>query len=109
MTEPEKMLWLRLRKRQVLVQYFRRQHPISFYIVDFYCHECSLVIELDGEIHRFQKKEDIERTKDLESFGLKVIRFPNQAVINDIENVINDIKSQIIRFKKTPFHLGGKG
>ena len=99
MTEPEKLLWTRLRKRKVLGQYFRRQHPISFYIVDFYCHECSLVIELDGEIHRFQKKEDIERTKNLESFGLKVIRFPNNTVINDIENVILEIESQLINRK----------
>ena len=99
MTESEKLLWSRLRKRQVLGQYFRRQHPISFYIVDFYCHECSLIIELDGEIHKFQKKEDIERTGDLESFGLKVIRFPNQLVLNDIENVILEIESQLINRK----------
>jgi cyclase len=100
MTESEKLL---------LGQYFRRQHPISIYIVDFFCYECSLVIELDGEIHKFQKKEDIERTSDLESFGLKVIRFPNQAVFNDIENVIQDIKNQVVKLKQSPFHLGGKG
>lgn len=109
MTESEKLLWSKLRKRQILGQYFRRQHPISIYIVDFFCYECSLVIELDGEIHKFQKKEDIERTSDLESFGLKVIRFPNQAVFNDIENVIQDIKNQVVKLKQSPFHLGGKG
>jgi len=99
MTESEKLLWSKLRKRQILGQYFRRQHPISIYIVDFFCYECSLVIELDGEIHRFQKKDDIERTRDLESFGLKVMRFPNQAVFNDIENVILEIESQLINRK----------
>lgn len=109
MTESEKLLWSRLRKRQISSQYFRRQHPINIYIVDFYCHKCSLVIELDGEIHRFQKKDDIERTRDLESFGLKVIRFKNQAVLNNIENVIQEIKNQMVNLKQSPFHLGGKG
>lgn len=109
MTESEKLLWSRLRKKQISGQYFRRQHPISIYIVDFYCHECSLVIELDGEIHRFQKKDDMERTRDLESFGLKVIRFPNQAVLNDIENVIQEIKNQMINLKQASSLLGRKG
>ena len=95
MTKAETILWSRLRKKQLLGKYFRKQHPLSCYIVDFYCHECILVIELDGEIHKFQKDYDHERTKDLESFGLKVLRFPNDAVFNDIENVLIKIKEYL--------------
>ena len=73
---------------------FRRQHPYSIYILDFYCHELNLAIEIDGPIHRFKEDYDCERTEYLESAGLKVIRFSNL----DIENKLNWVLSQIEKF-----------
>ena len=69
---------------------FRRQHPIDIFIVDFYCHKIKLVIEVDGEIHnRLDIIEyDSGRTNELEEFGLNVIRFSNQEVFNNMEDVI---------------------
>ena len=68
-TESEEILWDRIRNRQLLGKKFLRQHPIfydlkgreTFYITDFYCHELKLVVEIDGEIHRYKKNKDEER------------------------------------------------
>jgi very-short-patch-repair endonuclease len=90
MTEAEKALWEKLRRRQIKGLKFHRQHPISKFIVDFYCHERSLVIEIDGEVHN--NTEAVERDKgreyELQKLGLKVIRFNNQEVIGNIELVV---------------------
>ena len=76
---------------------FRRQHPISIYIADFYCHKLKLVIEIDGSIHDSEeaKSNDKRRQQDLEDLNLKVIRFTNHQVKNEIENVIEMISSTI--------------
>ena len=66
-TKQEKALWDRLRNRQLSGKHFRRQHPYNIYIIDFYCFESSLAIEIDGEIHLKQKEHDLERTGVLES------------------------------------------
>ncbi|MFB6343454.1 endonuclease domain-containing protein [Saccharicrinis sp. FJH62] len=96
MTKTEKLLWERIRKKQINGYHFRRQHPIDCYIVDFYCHELKLVIELDGEIHQFQKEYDKERQSELEAIGLKVLRFRNEDVEYSMESVIRTIKEHII-------------
>ena len=95
MTEAETILWEKLKGKQVHGLRFRRQHPINIYIVDFYCHSQKLVIELDGGIHKKQVEYDYERTKDLKMYGLKVIRFYNSEVENDIEKVISKISNNI--------------
>ena len=99
MTRAEEVLWSRLRKKQVEGFTFRRQHPIDIYIVDFYCHEFNLIIEVDGDIHELPEvsEHDEGRTAELERFGLKIIRFTNQEVIQQTDNVINRIKAQIKR------------
>ena len=76
---------------------FRRQHPISIYIADFYCHKIKLVIEIDGSIHDSEeaKLNDKRRQQDLEDLNLMVIRFTNDQVKNEIENVIEMISSTI--------------
>lgn len=94
MTDAEKVLWNRLNKSQLGVR-FKAQHPIDLFIVDFYCHKHKLIIEVDGEIHESQKEYDENRTAELERFDLKVIRFKNEEVINDIEKVIEEIKKHI--------------
>jgi len=91
MTEAENILWNALRRKQMKGKHFRKQHPLAGYIVDFFCHECNLVIEVDGEIHRFQQEEDEIRTEKLESFGLTVIRFSNHQVLNQLDHVKHEI------------------
>ena len=102
MTKSEQLLWERLKGKQVLGLKFRRQHPINIFIVDFYCHEAKLIIEIDGGIHLSQKDYDQERTKDFEMYGLQVIRFFNSKVENDIEGVISKITEKIQSTKKSP-------
>ena len=97
MTEAERVLWSRLRNRQIDGLIFRRQHPVDVYIVDFYCHKHKLVIEVDGEIHDIPEnaEKDKGRTVEMERFGLKVIRFSNDDVLRNVEIVIDKIKLQL--------------
>ena len=87
MTGAEKMLWERLRKKQLGVR-FKPQHPIGRFIADFYCHQAKLVIEIDGEIHDGQKEYDIGRTSEMEDYGMRVLGFKNSEVFEDIEGVV---------------------
>jgi very-short-patch-repair endonuclease len=95
LTASEKILWSYLRRRQQLGMYFRRQHPYGIYILDFYCFEATLVIEVDGGIHLNQKEYDEERTRYLESSGLTVLRFKNQEVEGNILEVIDKINKYL--------------
>ena len=99
MTTYEKILWERLKSKQICGLRFRRQHPISFFIADFYCHDARLVIEIDGVIHNQQKDYDDGRSAEMEKFYIKIIRFTNSEVENNIEEVIrrteNEVKSRI--------------
>ena len=101
MTEPEKILWSHLRKRNQHGLYFRRQHPYGIYILDFYCFEANLVIEIDGMIHLSRHTYDIERTKYLKSSGLSVLRFNNNDIETRIEWVLEKIKGEIRKGVKT--------
>jgi cyclase len=93
-TEAEKRLWEHIRNKKLGVK-FRRQHPIFKYIADFYCHERKLVIEIDGKYHLedVQKEHDKLRSEDMLQFGIKVIRFNNEEVLNNIDEVIKKIKN----------------
>ena len=90
----ERVLWNELKNKKLLNLKFRRQHGIGNYIVDFYCHAKDLVIEIDGEIHDSAeaKENDKRRTEYLISLGLKVIRFSNEEVIENMERVLEEIK-----------------
>jgi very-short-patch-repair endonuclease len=96
MTKSEILLWNHIRKRRLNGTHFRRQHPYGIYILDFYCFEANLVIEIDGPIHLDHQEYDIERTKELESSGLKVIRFTNEDIEERIDLVLETIKSCLI-------------
>jgi len=98
-TEAEQILWEAIRKKSLDVK-FRRQHIIGANIVDFVCLDHKLVIEVDGKIHLDQKEYDAQRTKQLESIGYSVIRFTNEEVIQDIENVIIKIKLKLDELPK---------
>ena len=95
LTSSEKILWDHLKSKSFGGFKFRTQHPIKNYIVDFYCHKIRLVIELDGGIHDSidQKEYDIGRTFELEEFGLKVIRFRNEEIFENINLVLDSIAS----------------
>ena len=96
-TKAEKILWSLLRNRQLKGKKFRRQHPIAQFVADFYCHECKLVIELDGNFHR--KKDVMEydqwRTALLNELGITVLRFWNEEVINDALKVLSKIENYL--------------
>ena len=96
LTPAEQIFWLRL-KEQFPKYKLRRQHPISIYIADFYCHKLKLVIEIDGPIHDSDeaKLSDKKRQNDLENLKLTVIRFTNDQVKKEIESVIEMISSTI--------------
>jgi len=96
MTKSEKLLWTKLRNRQVLGLRFKSQHPIEKYIADFYCHKIKLVIEVDGGIHKLkdQHEYDINRTTDLNDLDIEVIRFTNEEVLNQIDDVIENIEKR---------------
>ena len=97
MTEAEKILWTALRRKQVKGKRFRRQHPIDIFIVDFYCHDSKLVIEVDGGVHqeKEQKEYDIGRSDELEKHGLKVIRFTNEQIKNNLAEVLKKIEMNL--------------
>jgi very-short-patch-repair endonuclease len=96
-TEAEKTMWKILRKFRHSGFPFRRQHPIEFYIADFYCHNLRLVIEVDGEIHTEKEiqNHDEGRTGELERFGIKVIRFTNSQILHDSNLVVEKINTTI--------------
>jgi cyclase len=94
MTEAEKLLWERLRNKQLGVR-FKPQHPIGHFIADFYCHQAKLVVELDGEIHNKQKQYDIGREGEMEEYGIRVLRFKNHEVLEDLEGVVGRIKESL--------------
>jgi very-short-patch-repair endonuclease len=90
-TVAEAALWQALRAHRFGGVKFRRQHVIGRFIVDFYCSKANLTIELDGQIHEYSRDEDQERQAFLEELGLRVIRFSNDAVLNNLNEVLRVI------------------
>jgi cyclase len=95
-TRAEAALWNELRGRR-LGPRFRRQHPFDCYVLDFFCREASLVIEIDGDAHATEDapRRDAERTRVLERHGLRVIRFTNQQVLSEMPRVLQRIFAAI--------------
>ena len=91
LTGAERKLWRMLRDRRFEGVKFRRQHPIGPFIVDFYCHETGLIIELDGMSHDGRAREDERRTAYLQRQSLRVRRILNDEVLNDLEAVLDGI------------------
>ncbi len=96
-TPSESLLWSKLRSRQLSGFKFRRQHPIDNYILDFYCNEAHLAVEIDGSQHTKaqNKKMDNIRTACLMQNGIQVIRFWNNDVLNHLEDVIEEIDATL--------------
>ena len=91
MTMAERKLWAALRASKLVRLHFRRQQVIDGFIVDFYCHAAGLVIEIDGAVHNNQTEYDAERTQILSHRGLRILRFTNHQVINDLDTVLATI------------------
>jgi imidazole glycerol-phosphate synthase subunit HisF len=97
MTLEEKILWKVLKDRDTFGVKFRRQHPVNDFVVDFYCHELKLVIELDGEVHNDIeiKDHDIGRQHILSDLGLTVLRFSNDQIYQELNLVKESIQLTI--------------
>ncbi len=97
LTPAEASLWILLKGRQAFGLKFRRQMSIKNYIVDFYCPETRMIIELDGEPHFTQEQadKDKKRDKELTELGYKIFRYENQIVFDHPDFIFDDIKSLI--------------
>ena len=108
MTDAERLLWKRLCRKQLDGWKFRRQHGLGDFVMDFYCPIIKLCIEVDGGIHDEPDvhQKDVRRTEFLEKQGIRVLRFKNEEIENNIDDVVNRIKEYIksnqwnIRFQK---------
>ena len=101
-TKSEIKLWKYLKGKQMMGYDFHRQRPIDEYIADSFCHKLKLVIELDGFTHRFEEvaQRDVKKENKLSEFGITVLRFSDDQVINDIYNVLKVIENYIIGLKE---------
>ena len=99
-TPSEMIFWVRL-KECFPNYHFRRQHPLSNYIADFYSHKLKLAIELDGSVHDLEenRKKDIERQAAIELLGIAVLRFTNEEIKNRIESCMEIITDYIASLK----------
>src|SRR5437867_5097201 len=96
-TPAEAILWKHLQRRQMLGKKFRRQYSIGRYIVDFFCVECDIGVELDGAAHfrELRAEYEAERTAFLEGLGIQVLRFENRTVYQNLEAVLQTIRDAI--------------
>jgi len=101
-TKAEIILWLKLKNSQFYGYDFHRQKPLDNYIVDFYCSELSLAIEIDGYSHELIAVyiKDIKKEKRLNELGIKILRFTDTQVLKDMENVIRALEFYIYEFDK---------
>lgn len=97
MPNAEKMLWERLRRRQLKNKRFLRQYSVGKYVIDFYCPEIKLAIEADGDTHNSEEeiKYDKERQSEIENIGIRFLRFKNDEIFGNIDDVIKKIMREI--------------
>lgn len=102
-TDAESLMWQLLRAKRFMNLKFLLQHVIAPYIVDFYCHELGLVLELDGSQHNKEdgRAYDAERTKFLEALGLKVVRYWNHEVLRNTDVVLEGLWNVCFELKST--------
>ena len=101
-TKTEIFLWLKLKGKQMYGYDFHRQKPIDNYILDFFCYELMLGIEVDGYSHQFLEvyNKDGIKEKRMNDFGISVLRFSDDQVLNDMENVLRAIEFYIFEYEK---------
>ncbi len=105
-TRSERILWKHLKGKQMLGFDFHRQRPVDHFIIDFFCQELYLGIELDGYSHFLEEKAvyDIQREYRLNTLGVEIIRFWDDEIFDDLENVLRVIEDAVL-FKKSRLHL----
>ena len=114
-TAAENLLWTFLRNRKLQGFKFRRQQPIQHFIVDFFCEEVRLAVEVDGEIHQTNEHQsaDEARTRFLNRYGIQVIRFSNARVLNSTNEVLEEILKTVKSLTPAPLPRervpGGQG
>jgi very-short-patch-repair endonuclease len=98
-TESEKALWNILRKFRYKGYIFRRQHPVDIFIADFYCHKLKLIVEVDGDVHDSDQAMEYDdgRSAELEKYGLNIIRFTNDQVLKETDNVTFQLQNYIAK------------
>ena len=103
-TETEIYLWLKLKGKQMYGYDFHRQKPIDNYILDFFCYDLMLGIEVDGYSHEILEvyNKDIVKEKRMNELGITILRFSDFEVLRDMENVIRAIEFYILEFEKKP-------
>jgi lysyl-tRNA synthetase class 2 len=103
-TDAERVLWFRLRDRRLAGWKFKRQVPIDRFIVDFFCADGKLIVELDGGQHDKNREQDADRTKILEAMGYLVLRFWNHDVLQNTNGVLEEILSTLPQQSFEPPH-----
>lgn len=101
-TLSEILLWNCLKNKQMMGFDFHRQKPLDRFIVDFFCHELMLAIEIDGDSHDLKEEEDVYRQKRLEAIGVRFLRFDDWEVKNNIKKVLKAIKKWINQNAPSP-------
>ena len=101
-TKSEILLWMKLKGKKMYGYDFHRQKPIDNYILDFYCAELRLGIELDGYSHEFMEviEKDMRKTRKMNELGITIMRFSDRQVFNDLDNVLWEIENFIISFEE---------
>ncbi|HEY1721633.1 MAG TPA: endonuclease domain-containing protein [Magnetospirillaceae bacterium] len=102
LTQAERRLWSRIRDKQLGGFRFRRQHPLGDYVVDFFCPEARLIVELDGGQHADNARDEV-RTTWLKAHGYRVVRFWNNDVLGNVEGVL-EVLHVALRASDPPPH-----
>ena len=101
-TKAEVFLWQKIKRKQFYGYDFHRQKPIDNYIVDFFCNELMLGIEIDGYSHQIVEvfEKDVVKEQKIRSLGISLLRFTDRQIYNDMENVLRAIESFITAFEE---------
>jgi very-short-patch-repair endonuclease len=91
LTPAEQILWQALKGKQLNGLRFRCQHPVGLFIIDFFCPQSKLVVELDGEVHNEQMEYDTARTEQFKAYSYRVLRFRNEEVLDNLPSVLERI------------------
>jgi len=113
-TKAEIILWQKLKRKQMYGYDFHRQKPLDNYIVDFFCHELMLAIEVDGYSHQFEEvyDKDVKKTQRLNELGVTVLRFTDNEVLKEMFSVMLAVENYITEFEKhtpNPSQEGSSG
>ena len=106
-TASEITLWNHIRRKALGVE-FHRQVPVLGYIVDFYCHELALAIEVDGNIHEFNFLEDCQRQEAIEKYGITFVRFSNEEINTNLFGVLLSLENTVNRLKNCTWWWNGQ-